>query len=74
MTTTAMMNTTMLYVIMMVEHVVTTKMTDGIPIAQNVNATLVSRQSLACTAILASAQTIKLLTKYTFSLVHKKFN
>ena len=37
MTTTAMMNTTMLYVIMMVEHVVTTKITDGILIAQNVN-------------------------------------
>ena len=56
----AMMKTTMLDAIGMVELVVTTKMMDGIPIAQNANV-LVSSLLLGSTAIPASAQTFKKL-------------
>ena len=49
----AMMKTTMLDAIGMVELVVTTKMMDGIPIAQNANVSLVSRPFLGCTVNLA---------------------
>ena len=58
MTITAMMNTTMLNVIGMVEHAVTNKMMDGIPRAQNANV-FVSNLYLDCTAFLASIQTVK---------------
>ena len=44
-------------VIGIMEHVVITKMMDGIPFAQNVNVLVVSRQFLSLPAILASAQT-----------------
>ena len=54
-TISAMMKTTMLHVIGMVEHAVTTKMMDGIPLAQNANV-LVSRLFLQCNTILVLAQ------------------
>ena len=57
-TISAMMKTTYLNVIGMVEHVATTKMMDGIPLALNANV-LVSRLFLHCNANLASAEVRK---------------
>ena len=57
-TISAMMNITMLNVIGMVEHVVATKMMDGIALAQNANV-LVSNAYLGCNAVLVSAKVCK---------------
>ena len=67
-TISAMMKTTMLDVIGMVEHAVTTKMMDGIHIVQNANV-LVSSKFLGCSAILVSTQAIKKIINIYFSIV-----
>ena len=72
-TISAMMKTTMLDVIGMVEHVVINKIMDGIALAQNANA-LVSSKLLGCRAILVPTQAHKKVIFTFFRLVINNLN
>ena len=67
-----MMKPTMLNVIGMVEHVVTTKMMDGIALAQNANV-LVSSKFLGCRAILVPTQAQKKRNFHFFQTCYSQF-
>ena len=71
-TISAMMNTTMLNVIGMVEHAVTNKTMDGIALAQNANV-LVSSKFLGCSAILVSTQAHKKSNFHFFQTCYSQF-